>query len=223
MVESRAQRIRRLDDECRRYEEGHGQDQEEMVQTSRQPAHERKAWPAPGGDDGRSADNAAFMPRSEMLENIINGKLLRVTTSMNRDQFDFISDRFIRQARKHPDRPLFSEDGDEVPGNRCRLPYRHVVLLSLMRKRRGPTREQLAAFFGIDQKTVDRYIRFSDAILIEILPTAGRMTERIRNARTIEEVKKMIPDLALIVSEISVEVQCPPEEPGKGGMLEQEE
>ncbi len=120
--------------------------------------------------------------------------------------------------------PLFSEDEDDGPGNRCKLSYRHALLMSLMRKYGNPTQEQLAAFFGIDQSTVCRYLKYCDMIFLKILPTPDTISQKIRNARTIKEVKKIVPDLTIMVDGTHIKIQRPSDkEPRKGGVLGQEE
>ncbi len=166
-------------------------------------------WPATWDDDRRSADNAALMHRLEVLDDIIGGGSLQPTTSMNLRQFDYIYDRFTKLAKKHTEGPLFSEDEDNLPGNRCKLSYRHALLMSLMRKYGNPTQEQLAAFFGIDQSTVCRYLRYCDMIFTKILPTPDAVSRKIRNARTIKEVKKIVPDLTVIVDGTHIDIQRP--------------
>ncbi len=120
--------------------------------------------------------------------------------------------------------PLFSEDEDDGPGNRCKLSYRHALLMSLMRKYGNPTQEQLAAFFGIDQSTVCRYLRYCDMIFLKILPTPDAVSQKIRNARTIEGLREIVPDLTVIVDGTHIDIQRPTDkEPRKGGVLGQEE
>ncbi len=100
MAESEAQLARRLKSDlrqCRKeitqYEKRHEKDQKKIEQLSRQTDTERRMWPASGNDDRRTTENAAFFHSREVLEDIIGGKLLRATTSMDRTQFDYISDR----------------------------------------------------------------------------------------------------------------------------------
>ncbi len=105
--------------------------------------------------------------------------------------------------------PLFSEDDDDGPGNRCRLSYRHALLLGLMRKCRNLIQEQLAVFFGMNQSTVCRYLKFSDTIFAEILPTPDAISCRIRNVRTTEELKAIVPDLTVIIDGTHTDIQRP--------------
>ncbi len=201
--------IREYDKKSRQDDKRHEQDQIKIGQLEQQLDFERRMWSATWEDGRRSTDNAAFMHRLEVLDDIIDGGSLQPTTSMNRRQFDYISDRFTKLAKKHTEGPLFSEDEDNFPGNRCKLSYRHALLMSLMRKYGNPTQEQLAAFFGIDQSTVCRYLRYCDMIFLKMLPTPNAVSRRIRNTRTIEELKGLVPDLAVIVDGTHIDIQRP--------------
>jgi len=172
---------------------------------------ERKLWLSPeSGDRFSDTREAHFVHKREMLDDIIaNRRKLRPVSSLDCDQFGFVCRRFIEQSKKHPGRPLFSEDDSDDPGNRCKLPYRHVVLMALMRKRGATIQEQLAVFFGIDQSTVCRYLRFADLIFAQILPTASKVSDRIQKTRTIPDLKKLVPNLATIVDGTHMDIQRP--------------
>ncbi len=47
--------------------------------------------------------------------------------------------------------------------------------------------------FGVDQSTISRYLEFARTILLEILPTAENISEEIQNAKSIEEIKHLVP------------------------------
>ncbi len=217
-------KIREYEKKSRQDGRRHERDQDRIEQMEQRLDAERRMWPATWDDDRRSADNAALMHRLEVLDDIIDGGSLQPTTSMNLRQFDYIYDRFTKLAKKHTEGPLFSEDEDNLPGNRCKLSYRHALLMSLMRKYGNPTQEQLAAFFGIDQSTVCRYLRYCDMIFLKILPTPDAVSRKIRNTRTIEGIREIVPDLTVIVDGTHIDIQRPTDkEPRKGGVLGQEE
>ncbi len=132
-------KIREYERKSRQDDRRHEKDQERIGQLEQRLDTERRMWPATWDDDRRTIDRAAFMHRLEVLEDIICGGSLQSTTSMDRRQFDYISDRFTKLAKKHTEGPLFSEDEDDGPGNRCKLSYRHTLLMSLMRKYGNPT------------------------------------------------------------------------------------
>ena len=81
--------------------------------------------------------------------------------------------------------PLFRDDERRAsdPGNRCKLYLRHALLMALVHKKDNPTQGVLAAFFGIDQTTVSRYLQVMDRMLAETLPTAAKISEEIAGCR----------------------------------------
>ena len=62
-----------------------------------------------------------------------------------------------------------------------------------MRKKGGSTQEELAAMFGVDQSNINRSLEASNHILSQVLPTAFRMTQLIREVDTLMNLKKIIP------------------------------
>ena len=65
--------------------------------------------------------------------------------------------------------------------------------MALVHKKDNPTQGVLAAFFGIDQTTVSRYLQVMDRMLAETLPTAAKISEEIAGAATQEEFKRIVP------------------------------
>ncbi len=191
------------------YRQMYEQAQDKIGQLNQRLDFERGFWPVTWNDKRRTAENVAFMHRLEVLEDIIGGRSLQATTSLNLRQFEYILNLYMEKAKKHTECPLFSEDEDDGPGNRCKLSYRHAFLLALMRKRGNLIQEQLAAFFGIDQSTVCRYIKFSDIIFLEILPTPYKISQKIRNTCTIEDLMKIVPDLTVAVDGTHIDIQRP--------------
>ena len=64
--------------------------------------------------------------------------------------------------------------------------------MALMYKKGNPTQGVLAAFFGIDQATVSRYIDVLDEVLEAVLPTATNISKEIAGTETKEDLKKII-------------------------------
>ena len=62
-----------------------------------------------------------------------------------------------------------------------------------MYKKGNPTQGALAAFFGIDQAAVSRYIKDLGSMLNVVLSTAKNISKDIANAGTKEEFKKIMP------------------------------
>ena len=134
-----------------------------------------------------------LMHAYETFDGIINDKKrLHKATKKTCKQFDYILKIFTDVAKKYPDTPLFSDDMVRR-GNRCKLHIRHVLLLALMSERLGITQDGFSSIFDVDQSTISRYLEFAKTILLEILPTAEKITEKIRNAKSIEEIKHLVP------------------------------
>ena len=93
------------------------------------------------------------------------------------------------------DMPLFRDDESRTsdPGNRCKLRFRHALLMSLIRKKDNPTQGTLQAIFGVDQTSVCRYLKVMDRILASVLPTAKNVSKEIAACKTKEEFKIMVP------------------------------
>ncbi len=100
--------IREYEKKSRQDGRRHERDQERIGQMEQRLDAKRRMWPATWDDDRRSTDNATFMHRPEVLEDIICGGSLQSTTSMDRRQFDHTSDRFTELAKKHTEgAPVF--------------------------------------------------------------------------------------------------------------------
>ncbi len=110
-------------------------------------------------------------------------------TGMDREEFEWIQERFINAVEDSPETPRFSEYVDD-PGNTCILTAPQILFVALCRKRNNPKQEMLAAIAGVDQSTIRRYLVFADELLMNILPTAENVGAAIREERTIESFKK---------------------------------
>ncbi len=62
-----------------------------------------------------------------------------------------------------------------------------------MRKKGWTTQAELAAMFGVDQSNINRSLEASNRVLSEVLPTARRMTQLIRETDTLTDLKRIIP------------------------------
>ena len=132
----------------------------------------------------------------EVPDDIIrDGDKLRPATLADRDKFRYMLERAERFLAHSGQMPPFRDDAGRIsdPGNRCKLYLRHALLMALIHKKDNPTQEVLAAFFGIDQTTVSRYLPVMDRMLAEILPTADKISEEIAGAKTKEEFKRIVP------------------------------
>ena len=136
------------------------------------------------------------LARLTVLDDIIgNPRKLHAVTLCTAEQFDYILHRYTAWIKEHGDTTLFWDDDIRAsdPGNRSRLYIRHSLLLSLMRKKGGTTQAELAAMFGVDQSNINRSLEASNHILSEVLPTARRMTQLIREVDTLTDLKRIIP------------------------------
>lgn len=134
--------------------------------------------------------------RLTVLDDIIgNPRRLHAVTLCTAEQFDYILHRYTAWIKEHGDMTLFWDDDVRVsdPGNRSKLYIRHSLLLSLMRKKGGITQAELAAMFGVDQSNINRSLAASNRILSEVLPTASKMAQLIREADTLTDLKEIIP------------------------------
>ena len=142
------------------------------------------------------------LARLTVLDDIIgNPRRLHAVTLYTAEQFDYILHRYTACIKEHEDTTLFWDDNIRAsdPGNRSRLYIRYSLLLSLMRKKGGTTQAELAAMFGVDQSNINRSLEASNRVLSEVLPTARRMTQIVREADTLTDLKRIIPpDLGML-------------------------
>ena len=166
-------------------------------------------WSATTGEYRRGTDPALLHTR-EVIHSILNdGDKLATMTGYDPYMFEYVYDRFVEEAGRRADAPLFAEDGKPDPGNRCILDRRHVLLLALVRKRSGMTQAALGILFDVDQSTVCRYLRFADSVLAVVLPTADRMTRLVKAAKTREEFEALVPGGTIIMDGTEVPRQRP--------------
>ena len=154
---------------------------------------ERGLWKS--RDDGWNPGKEPALHRLEVLDDIIrDGDKLRQATLADGEQFRYMLERAKVFLTHSGQMPLFRDNASRVsdPGNRCKLHLRHALLMTLVHKKDNPTQGVLAAFFGIDQTTVSRYIPVMDAMLAGILPTADNISEEVAAAPTKEDFKKIV-------------------------------
>ena len=155
---------------------------------------ERRLWNSreTGWDSGASVD----LHRIEVFDGVISDESsLHSATLCSREEFQYILERAVACAIASGDMPLFRDDESRAsdPGNRCKLRFRHALLMSLIRKKDNPTQGTLQAIFGVDQTSVCRYLKVMDRILASVLPTAKNVSKEIAACKTKEEFKRMVP------------------------------
>ena len=145
-----------------------------------------------GWDPSTSTD----LHRIEVFDGVISDESsLHSATLCSREEFRYILERTGACATASGDMPLFRDDESRTsdPGNRCKLRFRHALLMSLIRKKDNPTQGTLQAIFGIDQTSVCRYLKVMDRILASVLPTAKNVSKEIAACKTKEEFKRIVP------------------------------
>ena len=155
---------------------------------------ERQLWNSreSGWDPSTSTD----LHRIEVFDGVISDESsLHSATLCSREEFRYILERTGACAIASGDMPLFRDDESRTsdPGNRCKLRFRHALLMSLIRKKDNPTQGTLQAVFGVDQTSVCRYLKVMDRILASVLPTAKNVSKEIAACETKEEFKRMVP------------------------------
>ena len=133
--------------------------------------------------------------RIEVFDGVIsNESSLHSATLCSSEEFRHTLERAEACATASGDMPLFRDDESRAsdPGNRCKLHLRHVLLMSLIRKKDNPTQCTLQAIFGIDQTSVCRYLKVMDRILTSVPRTAKNVSEEIATCRTKEEFKRIV-------------------------------
>ena len=166
----------------------------ELQQTVEKLDLERSLWKSRDGD--WDASKGAVLHRLEVLDDIIrDADKLRQATLADGPKFRYMLERAERFLAHSGQMPLFRDDDRRAsdPGNRCKLYLRHALFMALVHKKDNPTQGVLAAFFGIDQTTVSRYLQVMDRMLAETLPTAAKISEEIAGAATQEEFKRIVP------------------------------
>ena len=131
-----------------------------------------------------------------MLDDIIHDEdKLHQTTLSDGPKFQYMLERAETFLKHSGQMPLFRDNECRIsdPGNRCKMYLRHALLMMLTHRNDNPTQETLAAFFGIDQIMISRYLPVMDRMLEETLSTAAKISEEIASAKTQEDLKKIVP------------------------------
>ncbi len=88
------------------YRQMYEQAQDKIGQLNQRLDFERGFWPVTWNDKRHTAENAAFMHRLEVLDDIIIGsESLQATTSLNLRQFEYILNLYTEKAKKHTECP----------------------------------------------------------------------------------------------------------------------
>ena len=164
MPDSPDQIMHRLEQENRSLKNILKQKDKKLEQKDRELGLEHGLWKS--RNDGWNPGKGPALHLLEVLDGIIrDGDKLRHVTLAGGEQFRYMLERAKVFLTHSGQMPLFRDNASRTsdPGNRCKLYLRHALLLALIRKKDNPAQGVLAAFFGIDQTTVSRYIPVMDA------------------------------------------------------------
>ena len=164
-----------------------------LKQKDKELSLERHLWSS--RESSWDPSNATNLHRIEVFDGVISGESsLHSATLCSRKEFRYILERTEACAIASGDMPLFRDDESRAsdPGNRCKLRFRHALLMSLIRKKDNPTQGTLQAIFGVDQTSVCRYLKVMDRILASVLPTAKNVSKEIAACETKEEFKRIV-------------------------------
>ena len=131
------------------------QKDKELVRRDRELDIERRLWKnrAADWDPGDSTD----LHRIEVFDGIISDESsLYSATLKTKKKFQHILEHAEVYVAASDKMRLFRDDKSRTsdPGNRCKLPLRHAILMALVHKKDNPTQGVLQAIFGIDQTSV---------------------------------------------------------------------
>ena len=194
MPDSPDQIICKLQQENKNLQKILKQKDKKLEQKDKELNRERRLWNSreSGWDPSTSTD----LHRIEVFDGVISDESsLHSATLCSREEFRYILERTGACAIDSGDMPLFRDDESRTPdpGNRCKLRFRHALLMSLIRKKNNPTQGTLQAIFGVDQTSVCRYLKVMDRILASVLPTAKNVSKEIAACETKEEFKRIVP------------------------------
>ena len=144
-----------------------------------------------------SVQPAKLLHIHETLDYIIaNNDLLYALTRNTKKLFDDTLKDLLNIIKKSKDAPHFRDDTDrnEDPGNQCNLYVRHFLLMDMIRKAQNLTQAALGAFFGIDQGTVSRYLKFANLHNDELyIVTPNNITDYIATLKSKKKFKEIVP------------------------------
>lgn len=155
----------------------------------------------------RRGGTAQFMHAQNIIELAINDdSKLRRTISISKGRFDDVCARVAELSRG--DGLLFYEDGSPRHGNRCRLSRDQTVYMSILLKKADPRQVDLETLFGICQSTVSRAVEYIDGILVQVLPTANMVQQKIRHAG-LARLDQFVPDNELMIDGTEMQIERP--------------
>ena len=128
---------------------------------------ERHLWSS--RESGWDPSDGTDLHRIEVFDGVISDESsLHSATLCSREEFQYVLERAGACALASGDMPLFCDDESRTsdPGNRCKLRFRHALLMSPIRKKNNPTQSTLQAIFGIDQTSVCMMLRIFEKFIL---------------------------------------------------------
>ena len=145
---------------------------------------------------------------AERLDRIIaDPGWLKSTTGLTPGQFAYHLNRFEAYVNRAPDMPLFRGDARHAgkPGNRCKLHIRHLVLLTTMRTYTAAREDAMEPWFGVDQSSISRYLDLGYRILGEMTATADFMTGMLKECKSPDDMREIMPRIRILVDGTHIE------------------
>ena len=150
----------------------------------------------------RHADHAETLDRV-----IADPGQLRSVTGLTPGQFKYHLNHFEAYVKSAPNMPLFRGDARNAgkPGNRCKLPPKHVLLLTSMRTYTAAREDALEPWFGVDQSSISRYLDLGYRILGGMTVTADFMTEMLKACKSPDDMREIMPRIRILVDGTHIE------------------
>lgn len=133
-------------------------------------------------------------------------------TGLRPNEFDQLRLEIMPRFAAAEAHRLERTEGRRAPGggDKPDLPAQEQILLTVIWLRLYPTHDVLGFLFGVSQPTVGRYVRH----VLPVLERAGRDTMRMpdpgrKRRRTLPELLKDVPQLAVVVDTFEQAVQGP--------------
>ena len=120
---------------------------------------------------------------------------IRRLTLMDPVLFFYVVAMVEEALERNPGLLLFEGGGPRASdaGRRAKLQPIHIVLLYLRYAKTNMTQHEVAAEFGLGQKTVSRYVGLAKALLAAVLPTPRAYEEHLRGLTDPQEIKRHLP------------------------------
>lgn len=147
---------------------------------------------------GLSEFDAVMLATVVMIDSYLaDDRVLGIKTGMRALNFHRAAAALARYMAKDPNSPLYwGKPGMESSaGRRCALAPRHMLFIYLEYLRHGASQDYVASIHNVSQTSVSRYCEYVAQVLIKFLPTGDNIAERIRKAKTPEEIQNVLAEV----------------------------